>query len=85
MDTHAAACEILLELKPLAVQSEDGIYGDRARAVRDLDAALTTASNDQVRFLLAPTGNLQELALENGWGSKFNDFAVQLEKLLGII
>lgn len=58
---------------------EGGIYGDRAEALRDIDALLAHPSPGGVRWLLAPTGNLQELSIECGWGMEFNQLAAKLE------
>jgi hypothetical protein len=60
------------------------MYGDRSKALCDLDAILANPSATKVRELLLPTANLQELSMECGWGSHFNDLAAKLERLLGI-
>ena len=43
---------------------------------------LTTISDD-AKLLFLPTGPLQELAIENGWGEKFLVLASQLDEALG--
>jgi hypothetical protein len=59
------------------------MYGDRGRAIRDLDALLASPSPAAVTCLLRPTANLQELSIECGWGSEFNKLAAELDRLRG--
>jgi hypothetical protein len=85
MENETAASEILSELRACVEASADsGMYGDRSEALRALDEAVAAPSIDRIRSLLLPTGNLQELAIENGWGARFNELAARLEQLLGI-
>jgi hypothetical protein len=64
---------------------DGGIYdGNRTRALKDIDSLLSSPSTDGVKVSLLPTANLQELSLENGWGSEFNNLASELETVLGI-
>ena len=85
MDIDSTARTILLELKAkVEAGGEGGIYGDRSRAISDLDAILAGPSANKIRELLLPTANLQELSIDCGWGSQFNDLAAELERLLGI-
>ena len=85
MDTDQMARKVLEELRKRVAASEDGsIYGDRDRALRDIDFLLSNPSTDGVRGLLLPTANLQELSIENGWGDEFNELASQLESKFGI-
>ena len=37
-------------------------------------------SIDRLLFLLAPTGDLQEISLSSGWGDEFLDIAETMEK-----
>ena len=85
MDTDTLAREIIVELlAKVEAGGEGGLYGDRAEALRDLNGLLSHPSTGQVKCLLLPTANLQELAIECGWGVEFNELAVQLENVLGI-
>jgi hypothetical protein len=85
MDIDSIAKELLLKLRArVEAGGEGGIYGDRTGALRDLDNLLSFPSTAQVKLLLLPTANLQELAIECGWGTEFNELAAQLENLLGI-
>ncbi|HEY8100243.1 MAG TPA: hypothetical protein VIF82_05780 [Burkholderiaceae bacterium] len=84
MNVDQAARKILIELRAKVEAGKDGaIYGDRARALQDIDALLTEPSTYRVKLLLLPTANLQELSVENGWGAEFNGLASQLERVLG--
>lgn len=75
-----AGRDILEELRArVEAGGEGGIYGDRTRALHDIDALLAHPSPGGVRWLLAPTGNLQELSIECGWGVEFNELAAKLE------
>jgi hypothetical protein len=85
MDTDSAARAILLELRAkVEAGGEGGLYGDRTEALLALDTLLSNPSTAQVKLLLLPTANLQELAIECGWGTEFNELAAQLERVLGI-
>lgn len=85
MDTDFLAREILLKLRTNVENGgEGGLYGDRSEALRGIDSLLSSPSNHQVKLLLLPTANLQELAMECGWGEEFNQLAAQLENILGI-
>ena len=57
------------------------MYGDRNKAIHDLDALLAHPSSGGVKSLLMPTANLQELSIECGWGSEFNKLAAELEEI----
>jgi hypothetical protein len=73
---------ILLELKARVEEGGDGcMYGDRGRAIHDLDALLASPSAGRLSCLLMPTANLQELSIECGWGSEFNRLAAELDRL----
>jgi hypothetical protein len=85
MENESAAFEILTELRECVdTSAESGIYGDRSEALRAVEEAISAPSIGRIRSLLLPTGNLQELAIENGWGARFNELAARLEELLGI-
>lgn len=76
---------ILNKLQEKVAKGVDGgMYGDRTKALRDIDSLLASPSTEGVKFLLLPTANLQELSLENGWGQEFNSLASKIEILLGI-
>jgi hypothetical protein len=85
MENESVAREILIELRACAdASAESGMLGDRSEALREINEAVAAPSIDRIRSLLLPTGNLQELAIENGWGARFNELAARLEELLGI-
>lgn len=85
MDTDQVARKVLEELRRKAAASGDGsIYGERDKALQDIDLLLSNPSTDGVKRLLLPTANLQELSLENGWGDEFNKLASELESVLDI-
>jgi hypothetical protein len=76
---------ILNALREEVASGSDGtIYGDRSKALQDIDSLLASPSTQGVKYLLLPTANLQELSLENGWGHDFNTIANELHCLLGI-
>jgi len=85
MDIDQAARKALNELRDKVEAGTDGgMYGDRSRALQEIDSLLTSPSTAGVKYLLLPTANLQELSMENGWGQEFNELADKLERLLGI-
>jgi hypothetical protein len=82
MDIDEATRTVLLKLKTRVEAGGDGyMYGDRSKAIQDLDALLAFPSSGGVRSLLLPTANLQELSIECGWGSEFNELAAELEEI----
>jgi hypothetical protein len=85
MNTDQSVRKFLTDIRAKVEAGSDGsIYGDRSRALRDIDSLLASPSSEGVKYLLLPTANLQELAMENGWGAEFNEIADRLERLLGI-
>lgn len=81
----ALATEILCELRDrVAAGGEGGLYGDKEMALREINAAIASPSQGSIGYLLLATGNLQELAMECGWGTEFNVLAARLERALGI-
>lgn len=85
MDMEETAHAILSELRACVEAGGEGsLYGSRFEALRDIDALLAQPAADRVKLLLLPTANLQELSIECGWGSRFNELAAQLEQVLCI-
>ena len=85
MDLDKTVRELLSRLKEYVDSGEDGgIYGDKSQALKDIESLLNSPSTEGVKYLLAPTANLQELSIENGWGQEFNILATKLEDLLDI-
>lgn len=75
-----ALLSALEELAGLLRRSQESLYASCAPAqaasaiTREIDSltrANTFADADELRLLFAPTGALQEIALENGWGEAF--------------
>jgi hypothetical protein len=82
MDIDEATRTVLLKLRARVEQGGDGcLYGDRSKAIRDLDALIAYPSSGGVKALLLPTANLQELSIECGWGIEFNELPAELEEL----
>lgn len=82
MNIDGATRTILLQLRARVEEGGDGyIYGDRGKAIHDLDALIANPSLGGVMSLLLPTANLQELSIECGWGREFNDLAAELEEM----
>lgn len=84
MDIDKSARIILNQLRVLVSENGDGTFGSKDKAIEDIDVLLTSPSTHGVSFLLAPTANLQELAMDNGWGAEFNNLAQELEEILGL-
>ena len=78
----AEARAVLRAMLARVEAGEDGIYGNRSRALSEILAALQSDTFAGVRWLLLPTGNLQELSLDNGWGEEFLEMAQRLKTLL---
>jgi hypothetical protein len=65
VDIDTTARTILRELRASVEAGKDGeMYGDASEALRDLDALLANPSTLRIKFLLAPTANLQEISIE---------------------
>ena len=80
----------LLELSRQLSESDDSNWASSsvAEVQADVDAlllknALTHSDEAALRFLLLPTGSLQEIAIDNGWGDLFCEFANAIERELG--
>ena len=65
--TYNSAFEVIDELESLRAQIEKQDENARQR----------------ILFLLAPTGDLQEISLSSGWGYEFLEIAEALENALG--
>ena len=69
--------------------SENSIYA--ARSVWEIRAEIceicrnisTPHSMEKLQILLAPTGDLQEISIDNGWGEEFLRIASEIEILSG--
>lgn len=48
----------------------------KARSSQPLD-------QDTLRYLYAPTGSLQEISIENGWGKEFVEIANLIDQFIG--
>lgn len=85
MDIAVNARAILLQMRARVEAGPDGeLYGDHGHALHDLDVVLANPSKGRVKHLVVPTGNLQDLSIECGWGDEFIQLAAELEKILGI-
>ena len=77
---------LLKELKKLAIQNGDGIYGDLDLALADIDTILSAKDiaekQRNVKLLIAPTSNLQDLSIDRGWGEEFLLLADKIEQEL---
>jgi hypothetical protein len=71
----------LHQLRFHIIKSHDGIYGCRSTSLDDINHLLALPSLKKMKRLLLPTGNLNELAIDNGWENEFNHLANLLEKL----
>jgi len=81
MKMDAEIRSILHVLREKVETGVEAIYGDRSKALSDIEALLKSPSTDALTALIAPTANLQELSIENGWGNEFNELAAKLETL----
>lgn len=64
----------------------DGLYGDLAIALTDIDSILSATALSStyllIEILIAPTGNLQDLSIDCGWGDEFLKLAAELDGLI---
>jgi hypothetical protein len=82
--------DALSELSRLLSESEDSNWASSSAVdVRaEVDAlrvkeVLSRSDEEALRFLLAPTGSLQDISIDNGWGDKFCRLADAIERQLG--
>lgn len=72
-------------MKTLALENGNRLYGDLKIAIKDIDSLLRSSDLSreiqELRILLAPTGNLQELSIDCGWGDEFCELAEKIEKI----
>lgn len=75
--------KLLQEIRLLAIKNGDGLYGDLQMAVKDIDILLQSSdiSKEKLKLLIAPTGNLQDLSIDCGWGEKYCDLAEMIENI----
>jgi len=93
MDTPAVQEQLHRLKELLSVPTTDLVWQSRystsEEAISDLEllekGVLNNdqASVDELLFLLAPTGSLQEISISSGWGQEFLDIAAALELELG--
>jgi len=78
--------EILHQLREQAFMHGDGVYGDLDFALIEIDSILSAANISsrllQIEILIAPTGNLQDLSIDCGWGDEFLKLAAELDSLI---
>ena len=72
-------------MKTLTINNGDGLYGDLKIAVKDIDSLLKSLDlskeEKELRILIAPTANLQELSIDCGWGEEFCELAKKIETI----
>lgn len=84
---HTVFIENLDELCNLIERSDDSVYAHLTRS--EIIQVLQSIKNDfsqtgafdkvQLDFLLAPTGSIQEISMNNHWGEKFVQLAQKIE------
>lgn len=78
--------EILQQLRERAFMHGNGVYGDLDIALIEIDSILSATHISsrllQIEFLIAPTANLQDLAIDCGWGDEFLKLAAELDGLI---
>jgi len=70
--------------------SQDSVYA--SKTVEELKLFLTESINkinsehtleiDKIKFLIAPTGSLQDTSIDNGWGEEFVIIADKIERYI---
>ena len=74
---------LLKKLRNLATQNGDGIYGSLQITLDDIDAILSAENLSEkygdIRLLIAPTSNLQDLSIDCGWEDHFLSIADKID------
>ena len=85
-DFHGNVVVRMAELRLLLERKDNEFvysrWQDREAALADFDAIVESGDNEKLLFLLAPTGSLQEVFIDSGWGDEFCEIAADLERLL---
>ena len=69
-------------------QSSDWASMSVEEIIRELEAEITRAENSEridtklLSFLFAPTGSIQEISIDNGWGDDFLRISGVIDELL---
>lgn len=81
--------DLLLEARTLVTQPDNSfLYSswlDSGHAASEIDGILTELASDRelperaLASILLPTGPMQELAIESGWGDEFVDLATRID------
>ncbi len=74
--------KLLETIKGLVEAGEDYTFGDKEKAIQEIDAAIYSPSKENIEWLIAPTGNIQELSIDNGWSDEFITLSERLENLI---
>jgi hypothetical protein len=61
--------------------SNESVFADETP--EELIKVINTNKNniDKIKVLFLPTTPLQDIAIDNGWGNKFNEIASKIDKL----
>jgi hypothetical protein len=63
-------------------------YDNQTEALADIERHITnvkrgeTSDIQELRLLFLPTGSIQEIAINNGWGDEFLDLAARFDKAI---
>ena len=69
-------------------QSSDGASMFVQEIIRELESEITRAKNSEqintklLSFLFAPTGSIQEISIDNGWGDDFLRISGVIDEVL---
>ncbi len=74
--------KLLETMKKLVEKSEDSIFADKDKAIQEIKVTISNLTKESIDWLTAPTGNIQELSLENGWSNEFITLSTELEGLM---
>jgi hypothetical protein len=71
-------------------QSKDSIYANKSvfEINESIKAIINKINNENkieiniIKMLIAPTGSLQEISIDNGWGEEFIKITNEIEKIM---
>lgn len=91
-ENYAGIVTILKEVKDIIDSPNTDViwsgYETVKEAIEDLDLYIKKMSQsdeaviEDVKYLFAPTGRLQEISIDSGWGDEFLEIAERFDELI---
>lgn len=94
-DTNIMDNELKIELEKILEylkRSNDSIYSystveEIKNTIYEITAQIDNnkkVDKQKIKYLIAPTGSLQEISIDNGWGEKFVTIASKIDEKIAV-